>query len=487
MPYSINRYNNAVLTVIADGTIDTTTDLKLIGKNYAGYGEVQNENFVNLLENFSGTTAPPRPLSGQVWFDSSVKKLKFYDNSKWRTTGGAEVSTSAPSGLTTGDFWWDSANKQLWSYNGVDFTLIGPQTAPGFGSTEIVSATVTDTNSNLHAIIKAVVDGDVVYVISTDEFTVDGPAQSLPGFTVIKQGLTLVNTPTSGVTSTAHRYWGTASNALKLNGYSSGDFILAGSANFNTVVRFSDLGYTVGNSNDLAVYIDGDGTTPVIKNTLSDTIKFQTTSGGTKTPLTLVGADLLPGSTAISNIGSALLKYATVYANSFNGTATKSDTTNVGGSYYSASTTVSAGSISIAARDSNGDLYANVFNGTATQARFADLAELYLADETYEVGTVLMIGGDKEVTACYVGMRAIGAVSKNPAHLMNSQLPNGTPVALKGRVPVKVTGPVFKGDRLVAGPHGTARQANEFFENVFAVALETNTADGVKLVEALIL
>jgi hypothetical protein len=80
MPYSIDRFNGTTLTVIEDGTIDTTTDIKLIGKNYAGYGEVQNENFLHLLESFSGTTAPPRPISGQIWFDSGTKKLKFYDS-----------------------------------------------------------------------------------------------------------------------------------------------------------------------------------------------------------------------------------------------------------------------------------------------------------------------------------------------------------------------------------------------------------------------
>ena len=52
MPYTINRYNGTVVTTVADGTVDTTTDLKLIGKNYAGYGEIQNENFLFLLENF---------------------------------------------------------------------------------------------------------------------------------------------------------------------------------------------------------------------------------------------------------------------------------------------------------------------------------------------------------------------------------------------------------------------------------------------------
>ena len=51
MAYTINKYNAAQLTIVQDGTIDQTTDIKLVGKNYAGYGEVQNENFVFLLEN----------------------------------------------------------------------------------------------------------------------------------------------------------------------------------------------------------------------------------------------------------------------------------------------------------------------------------------------------------------------------------------------------------------------------------------------------
>ena len=90
MAYTINRFDTSQLTVVEDGTIDQTTDLKLVGKNYAGYGEIQNENFVFLLENFAGNNQPPKPVSGQLWFDSSSSKLKFYDGTKWRTTGGAE-------------------------------------------------------------------------------------------------------------------------------------------------------------------------------------------------------------------------------------------------------------------------------------------------------------------------------------------------------------------------------------------------------------
>ena len=110
MAYTINKYDTTQLTVVQDGTIDQTTDIKLVGKNYAGYGEIQNENFVFLLENFAGANQPPRAIRGQVWFDSANSKLKFYDGDKWRTTGGAEISASAPAGLSTGDFWWDTTS-----------------------------------------------------------------------------------------------------------------------------------------------------------------------------------------------------------------------------------------------------------------------------------------------------------------------------------------------------------------------------------------
>ena len=84
-----------------------------MGKNYAGYGEIQNENFVHLLEKLS--CKRQTTFNGQIWFDSAVKKLKFYDGTKSPTTGGAEVSTAQPVGLTTGDFWWDTTNNPLYA------------------------------------------------------------------------------------------------------------------------------------------------------------------------------------------------------------------------------------------------------------------------------------------------------------------------------------------------------------------------------------
>ena len=129
----------------------------------------------------------------------------------------------------------------------------------------------------------------------------------------------------------------------------------------------------------------------------------------------------------------------------------------------------------------------NNIYGTAVHAQYADLAEKYLADREYEIGTVVAIGGEAEVTACSQGDRAVGAVSANPAYAMNSGLDGGTYIALKGRVPIKVEGPVRKGQRLVAGDWGCACAINNSDPDVFAVALETNNNTGVNLVEALIL
>jgi len=142
----------------------------------------------------------------------------------------------------------------------------------------------------------------------------------------------------------------------------------------------------------------------------------------------------------------------------------------------------------IARRDAAGNLTANVFSGTATAANYADLAEKYLPDNDYEVGTVVMVGGEKEITACTFASRAIGAISGNPAYMMNSMLEGGVYVALKGRVPVKVTGRVKKGDRMIAADGGVAvAGALHSHNDVFAIALETNDNTDIKLVECLVL
>ena len=493
MPYNINKYNTDLAATVEDGTVDNSLDIKLVGKNYAGYGEIQNENFVFLLENFAGEVEPPKKITGQIWFDSQSSKLKFYDGTQFRTTGGAEIGPSEPTGLTTGDFWYNTDTNQLfaWDENLDKFQLVGPQAVADAGTTQLRSSSVTDVSNNTHPIVEAVVDGTTVFVISTEEFTLKNTVSAITGFSVIKKGITLINTPdvtagldVEGVTGTEYRIWGTASNSEKLGGVDFTKFVRNDVSTLPTVaIKFSDLGLTVGDQEDLAVYIEG--STPVIENQLSSTIEFRTTQSGTKVPLKLEGANLLPGTDNLSNIGSSTKRYSTIHAVSFNGTATTSDALNVAGDPLAASTNANANTI--AARTSNGDLKARFFDGTATAANYADLAEKYLADAEYEIGTVMMIGGEKEITACTSGKRAFGAVSAHPAHLMNKGLEGGTIVALKGRVPVKIIGPVKKGDELIASDNGCAVSTDPLSNGVFAIALESNDDTGIKLVEALVL
>ena len=125
----------------------------------------------------------------------------------------------------------------------------------------------------------------------------------------------------------------------------------------------------------------------------------------------------------------------------------------------------------------------NVLSTTAAQAQYADLAEIYKTDKNYNVGTVVMVGGSQEVTECFVGHRALGVISEKPAFLMNAKV-EGQPIALKGRVLVKVTGDIKKGDELVAGNGGYATKVSDEFNKVFAIALEDNEKG---LIEAVIL
>ena len=134
----------------------------------------------------------------------------------------------------------------------------------------------------------------------------------------------------------------------------------------------------------------------------------------------------------------------------------------------------------------------NTVFAKATSAQYADLAENYLSDGNYEAGTVVVFGGEKEITTTqlYADTTVAGVISTNPAYLMNNAL-DGQPVALRGRVPVKVQGFTRKGDLLVTGNiPGTAVSVGrdvKYGQAVFAKALETKTTKEVGVIEAVII
>ncbi len=156
------------------------------------------------------------------------------------------------------------------------------------------------------------------------------------------------------------------------------------------------------------------------------------------------------------------------------GSAANSDTLLVVNQYRAAS--IPAVANTIPARDSSADLFANVFRGVATSAQYADVAEKYDSNTEYEPATVVVFGGEKEITVTSTrgDTRVAGVISEYPAYIMNS-LGEGQAVALRGKVPVKVVGPVSKGDLLITGElRGYAVAASgEFSPNaVFAKCLE---------------
>ena len=496
MAYQIDRYNNTLLASVEDGTIDQTTDLKFIGKNYAGYGEIQNENFLFLLENFSGANQPGRPLSGQIWFDSGTGKMKFYDGTQWRTVGGSEVATSTPAGLVEGDFWWDSQNEQLYTQGSSGLILVGPQTA-GEGVTQMQSLEVQDTGGTTKVVIAATIEDTIVYVISPDEFDLNA-STPLEGFDRVKKGLTLkwTKAANNGVTNSADvtgqdfYYWGTASNAEKLGGQPVSSFVQVSDGSntvFNETIETPDTGILVGESQDFQFIVEN-GDEGVIQNvTGSDSvIKVKVTNGaGTLTHVaTYNSTGIIPAADNTFDIGTSSLRWKDVHAYSFVGEATKSTAMRVGTDFRTAS--VSSSNNTVAVRDATGNLAANLFQGTATQARYADLAEKYSTAKELAPGTVVCVStsSDYEVEPVRKGCIAIGVVSTNPAVMMNSEA-EGQYIGLKGRLPVKVIGPVNKGEAVYVDDNGSA-STSAIGGSLVGIALETNTDEDQKLVECIL-
>ena len=363
-------------------------------------------------------------------------------------------------------------------FQGSNFsTNLGNITASGtlhtLGDIEISNATIRSVSTSLVTINDALTitgsntltagnylsSGNIT--INTDKFIVTGSS----GDTSIKGTLGV-----TGLTSTGGLY------------LSSGDIVFEGSIDntFETTLTVVDP------TQDRTI------TLPNVTGTIVTTGDTGTVTSAMIADGTIVNADIADNTIrgAKLNVSADSVTFQSVTASTFTGTASiastvtlnadnSSNTTN----YLTFSATATGNQSLKTDTDLNYNPSTNVLNTTATAARYADLAEIYETDEEYEVGTVIMIGGEKEVTKSFVGYRAIGVISDRPAFLMNAE-GKGQPVALKGRVKVKVVGPVKKGDELVAGNDGFAATISEEFTKVFAIALEDNDKG---LIEAIIL
>jgi hypothetical protein len=196
MAYTINLTNGTEIVAggLSDGSVDTSaTSLTLIGKNYAGYGEILNENLVHLLENFASpnsgaTSGPPNPLAGQLWWDTTNNILRVYSGTSWKiSTGATSAPFSAPPGDLSalgGDLWFDSTNQQLKIYSGASWVTVGPAATPVTGDTGAFPSVMTDTLGGSHIVTQIRIAGVPYVIISKDTFP-----SALAGFSTVKAGI----------------------------------------------------------------------------------------------------------------------------------------------------------------------------------------------------------------------------------------------------------------------------------------------------------
>lgn len=466
MAYTVNRQSGAVLTTIADGTIDTTTDLTLIGKNYSGYGELLNENFVKLLENFSSTSQPSNPISGQLWWDTTNSILKAYTGSTFKVIGGSTSSASQPTGAAAGDLWFDSGNQQLYVYNGSSWVLVGPSFTSVTGESGAIVDTITDNLGSNHVVVKLFVNDTIVATVSKDStFT---PQTSISGFATIAPGIQL-SSAVSGAT-----FKGEASNAQTLDSLDSTQFLRSDTNDTTTgVVTFAnDTGIKVGVDSDLELSVSGANT--LISNATSDgdiLVRVNKSVGGVTTALEVDGATGYVSLGASPANGDDSTKVASTAWVLDNAVALDGSNTMTGDLIPQADSTHDIGSATF----KWANVYADTLNGTAVEALYADLAERFEADASYEVGTVVALGGAKEVTATAEegSTEVFGVVSGKAAYLMNARAGDNSThpaIAMTGRVPVRVVGTVLKGQRLISSSiPGVARAAQTDEVNSFNV------------------
>lgn len=406
MAYTIVKSDGTVLTTIADGTINTTsTSVGLPGRNYAGYGQTLDTNFVHQLENFADTTPPANPLTGQLWYNTNANTLYVCPTD----------------GLSNANAW-------------VSLAVSSANSTTTFGSVQVTG----NVSANNVTAVNNVSGANGIFT----NISVSSTAN-------ISSGTANIGTGNIGSLFTQSINAGSQSTAVTLTG---------------------------------VLTQNGAGTA----NSIAGTSMWVT--GGN---LVITGG---------SNIGIRTDNY--YYANgaviSFAGSYSNANVQALLPVYNGAilATTITATALTTGANTTAGTMTGNftLTAGSRLQSTYADLAERFEADAFYDAGTVVEMGGDKEITAVQYELSedVFGVVSTTAGYLMNAMAGDDDThpaIAVGGRVQVKVTGKVTKGQRLVSAGNGMARAAQQGEATAFNTigrSLEDKLTDEIGAVEAFV-
>jgi hypothetical protein len=444
---------------------------------------------------------------------------------------------SAPNSPVTGEQWWDTSNLQLKVYNGTSWTTVGPVATSSTGNTGAIPDTIVSVSpSATYVVVKMYVDNTLVAIWSKEsDFTT-----TVSGFATIKPGLNL----STAIANNA--FQGNASSTLGI--FRTGDssatsvdnIILNGGVGAQTingaVSLTNDSGLTVGAGSDGQILVTSDqlhvkgltnnkdvifslnkgsvdtnffkgnatsGLAEVYANPTASSSGFSVATkdyvdtrlgGGVGT--TTFTANVNPSANVTYTLGNVTNRWSNVISQtSFTGNlfSANVDTTRANVSDLFIATSVFPTVGNTINLGSNGMRF-NTIYGVSLQAQYADLAERFASDSAYPAGTVVALGGVEEITAASDALSddVFGVISTKAAYLMNSSAGSDEThpaVAVNGRVPVRVIGPVKKGQRLVAAGNGLARAGSRSEVTAFNVigrSLQNKLDDGEGVVEAIV-
>lgn len=540
MAYNITLTNGTTLISggLPDGTIDTiNSSLTLVGKNYPGYGIFLNQNMVKLMENFANGSQPTAPLPGQLWWNTTTKYLnintattKGTANAVWKTIATMTYASSFTTTPVPGEQWYDTVNGQLKVWNGSAWVTIGPAATTATGNSGAIPDTIAAISpAATYVVLKFFINDTLVGIWSKEAtFTT-----AISGFAQINRGLNLS-------TDLSQAYYGNADVALSLSvsgvkvpgasflrndtsGTITGALTLSGAAS-DGGITFGQAGDFVGtvssgnvtlrnqtNNRDLILSLRTGGVqTPFFKGNwqtgLSEAFGNPTVSSppltlatksyvdnqlGSGTGVSTFSASLNPDANVTYTLGNTTNRWSNVFSQSMLIGNVFAANANVHTVYASgtilptSNTTVNLGSTG---------MWFNTFYGVSVQAQYADLAERFETDQPYDPGTVVALGGIKEITAAIdeLSEDVFGVISTRAAYLMNGAAGSDTthpPVAVNGRVPVRVIGKIRKGDRLVSAGKGLARAGAKHELSAFNVigrSLEDKLDTGEGTIEAIV-